>query len=146
MPGSFTLCFMIPGYPGLATMAGRGLDQFETIVGLISQLARDQAMSIQVDLQAAPHGADDPLLIQFLVGGDDRSSLLWHEDGVGFAAVDPYLPQRPYGIEFTRGREIECAPPGETQVRQATVGDALAVYLLTGERTKWLGWREIPAD
>ena len=146
MHGSFTLRFAIPGYPGLATAAGRGLDEFEAVVGLVGLLAREQAMTIQVDLRAAPAGPGDPVLVQFLIGDDDRSSLLWHEDGIGFAAVDPHLPRRPYGIAFTRSREVDCAPPDETQVRQSTVRDALAVYLLTGERTKWLGWREIPAD
>jgi hypothetical protein len=86
------------------------------------------------------------VLIQFLIGQDERSRLLWHEDGIGFAAVDPYLPQRRRSLEFTHSHDVGCAPPDQTQVTQGTVYDALAVYLLTGERTKWLGWREIPAD
>jgi hypothetical protein len=138
--------FGMPGYAGLATLVAGDLDEFDAIVRLVDRLAREQAMSIQVDLRASPPGDGAPVLIQFLVGGDERSSLLWHEDGIGFAAVDPYLPRCSYGIQFTHIQDVDWASPDETQVTQVTVHDALAVYLLTGERTKWLGWREIPAD
>jgi hypothetical protein len=143
--GPFTLRFGIPGYRGLTTVAVQDLDEFDTIVRFVGKLAREQAMSIQVDLRAAPPGGGGAVLIQFLVGQDERSSLLWYEDGTGFAAVDPYLPRRPCSMHFTHIHDVGCAPPDQTQVTQSTVHDALAVYLLTGERTKWLGWREIPA-
>jgi hypothetical protein len=146
VPGQFTMCFGVPDCADVTCVAVRDLDEFDAVTRLVGQLARKQAMSIQVDLQAAPPGAGDPVLVQFLVGDDGRSSLLWHEDGAGFAAVDPHLPQRSYGVPYTHFHEVECAPPDETQVTQATARDAVAVYLLTGKRTKWLAWREVAAD
>jgi hypothetical protein len=138
--------FTIPGYVDMTTVSVQDLDEFDAVARLIHKFAREQGMSIQVDLQASSPDEDDPVLVQFLVGDDERSSLLWHMDGVGFAAVDPHIQRRDHGMQFTHFYDVEFASPDETQVAQATVREAIAVYLLTGQRTEGLGWHEIPAD
>jgi hypothetical protein len=67
-------------------------------------------------------------------------------DGVGFVAVDPHIQRLDHAVQFTHFHDVEFASPDETRVAQATVREAIAVYLLTGQRTEGLGWREIPAD
>jgi hypothetical protein len=124
----------------------RSLDEFDAVADQVSRLALEWGVSFQVDLQAAPLRRGDPILIQFLVGNDERSSLLWHEDGVGFAAVDPHLELWHDDLRFVRFQGVEWASPAETQITQRSAHAAIVVYLLTGERTQSLGWREIEAD
>jgi hypothetical protein len=137
--------FGIPGHADMTTVSVQDLDEFDAVARPIRKLAREQEMSIQVDLQASSPGEDDPVLVQFLVGDDERSSLLWHMDGVGFVAVDPHIQRLDHAVQFTHFHDVEFASPDETRVAQATVREAIAVYLLTGQRTEGLGWREIPA-
>jgi hypothetical protein len=53
---------------------------------------------------------------------------LWHEDGVGFAAVDPHLKPWLDDLRFVRFHGLECAPPAETQITQHSALEAIVVY------------------
>ena len=138
--------FRAPSEADVTRAVMHSLDEFDAIVDQVGRLACDRGVSFQFDLQASPLRRGDPILVQFLVGDKERSSLLWHEDGVGFAAVDPHLKPSLDDIRFVRFQRVECAPPAETQITQHSVLEAIVVYLLTGNRTESLGWRETEAD
>ena len=144
--GLFRMEFQAPGHADVTRVAVHSLEELDAVVDQVGRQACDRGMSFQVDLQASPLRRGDPILVQFLIGDNERSSLLWHEDGVGFAAVDPHLRPGLDDLPFVRFRDVECAPPAETQCAPRAVLDAVVVYLLTGERTESLGWREIEAD
>jgi hypothetical protein len=123
----------------------RSIDEFDMAVDRVTRLAHGRGVSFQVDLKAYPPRRGDPVLIQFLVGDHERGSLLWHEDGIGFAAVSPGLRPRACDTPFVRFHGAEAASAAETQIGQRTAIDAVVVYLLTGERVQSLEWREIEA-
>jgi hypothetical protein len=106
--------------------------QFSDTDGLMSALDRVTCESIaagatlRADLYTSPT-VMDPLLIQFTVGDPSATTLLWHLDGEAMVAVD---------------RGPEPAP----SVSPSTLRDALAVYLLTGERASALNWESLPGD
>jgi hypothetical protein len=146
MDGSFRVEFGRPGDTDVSRMVVRNLSEFDSTWDRLGRLARARDLNYQVDLQASPLRDGDPILIQFLVGVTDRSSLLWHEDGECWAAIDLRLSLWHEDIRFARFHGIGCAPPTETRIAQHTVGEALAVYLLTRERTRSLHWGEIETD
>lgn len=127
-----------------STVVG-GIDEFDEALEKVSARAELEG-ALQVDIQDVPLRPGGPVLIQVLVGPGSRSSLLWHEDGVGFAAVDHRLSPLTAELSYTSGSDRRSAPPEETRIAAHTAIEALVVYLLTGERVASLGWVEIAAD
>ncbi|WP_345424509.1 hypothetical protein [Pseudonocardia xishanensis] len=118
------------------------VDGFDDTLQKISARAEVEGAAIQVDLQDVPLRPDGPIL----VGPGPRSSVLWHNDGISFAAAERGLLPLANDLVYTRGPERRCAPPEETRISQRAAIEALVVHLLTGERAESLEWMEASSD
>jgi hypothetical protein len=118
------------------------VDQLEQVLDEI-ELAAIQAQHIyEVDLWLAHIASDDPILVQFLVGHPDRSSLLWHEDGGTKFAVAGRVERTSEGISCRRFGDTKIVDPGLTMITPSEVRDALVLYFLSNSRPEFLMWTE----
>jgi hypothetical protein len=132
---------------GLSRTVVSGVDGLDGVLADVGLAAVVGCRTYQVDMWRTRCSAGDPLLIQFLVGHPLRGGLLWHEDGETFAAVDHVVPELPNEIEYVRVDRTHLMDPCCARLLPGTVQDALAAYLLTGERPESvLDWIVAPAD
>jgi hypothetical protein len=135
-----------PGDERFRIAQASDLEAFQGALEEVRNHSIVEDLTYQVDMYARPRSLGDPILIQFLVGPHDRSSLLWHMDGYSFTAVDPRVGVWQEGIDFARFHGFSVAPPALTRIHLKTATDALTAYLLSGERTESLLWNELEAD
>lgn len=122
------------------------LEQLEATLDSIELSSILNKCIYEVDLQLADIRMDDPILIQFLIGHPDRSSLLWHEDGVTMIAIEQTIPYLLGGIKCERLHDSRIVDPEYTRISPPAVREALSSYLLTGHRPDFLDWSEAEQD
>lgn len=122
------------------------VDQLERLLDDI-ELAAIQAQCVyQVDLWLAQMKAQDPILLQFLIGHPQRSSLLWHEDGTTMIAAVKLVQPISEGIACKRYSVTKIMDPELTMITPSAVRDALVLYLLTHSQPDFLLWTEAEQD
>lgn len=146
MNGSFIVEFGAPGDPGITRIDVSAVHEFEAVVDLVDILARDRGTAFLVDLRPVWPRNGDPVLVQFLLGDAERGGVLWHDDGVTFAAVDARLRQLDHDIEFARVHSVETADPELTRIAPHTAADAVSVYLMPDVLPASVQWPELPDD
>ena len=83
------------------------LDQLDFALDEIELSAMQAGSIYQVDLWLAELKVGDPLMIQFLIGHPERSSLLWHEDSSTTFAVQNEV--------YPPAESLVCKRFGETE-------------------------------
>ncbi|HXT93288.1 MAG TPA: Imm1 family immunity protein [Trebonia sp.] len=124
----------------------KALDEFEQVLDEI-ELAAIQAQCVyEVDLWLGKIMAEDPILVQFLVGHPKRSSLLWHDDGLTMFATGKLGDRISGGITCKRFSSTRIVAPDLMMITPSEVRDALILYLLTNSRPEFLRWTEAKQD
>lgn len=101
---------------------------------------------ISVDVRIEKRSADDPLMVQVLLGNHQRSGLIWHLDGQSVAAVDPRLPCWSTSMTIVDSFGSENLDPALSRITARDARDALRHFLETGERSTALDWETVPGD
>jgi hypothetical protein len=122
------------------------LDQLEAVLGTIELMSMQSGYIYQIDLRLAQISVGDPILIQFLVGHPERSSLLWHEDGVTMLAVQSQRNRLRESLSCKRFGHNEYVDPQFTMIDYAAVRDILSLYLLLDRRPDTVNWVEAEQD
>ncbi|MGH3402693.1 MAG: Imm1 family immunity protein [Streptosporangiaceae bacterium] len=121
-------------------------DEFDRALDTIELAAIFESAFLQVNIRLWGLVADDPILIQFLVGHSKRSSLLWHEDGSSWAAAMEEMQPLAERICCHNPAGPTYLEPELTLVTQTLVREAMAVYFMTGSRPESLSWHEMEMD
>jgi hypothetical protein len=122
------------------------VDALDSTLDAIELSAMLAGCVYEVDMWLAEIKVDDPILIQFIIGHSDRSSLLWHEDGTTMIAVAEHMVQLGASIRCERPAGYTEKEPRLTMVSPSQVRDALSVYLLCDRRPDLVGWIEAEQD
>ena len=122
------------------------VDQLESVLDTIELRSIQNGYIFYVDLWLTHIGIDDPILIQFLVGHPERSSLLWHEDGATMFGVQSNISGLPGKLACRRFGQNEYIEPKFTMIGYAAVRDTLSLYLLLDRRPDTVNWVEAEYD
>jgi Immunity protein Imm1 len=122
------------------------VDDLDSVLDSIELSAMQGECIYQVDLFPADLRSGDPLMIQFLIGHPDRSSLLWHDDGATSFAVEGRMALLDYILHCERLGSRDDVEPNLTMVTPATVRNILILFVLTNERPENVVWIEAEAD
>lgn len=122
------------------------LDQLESVLDTIELLSMQSGCAYHVDLWLTHISVGDPILIQFLVGHPERSSLLWHEDGATMFAVQDQVNRLTENLTCKRFSQDEYIEPQFTMIDYAAARDTLCLYLLLDRRPDTVNWAEAEQD
>lgn len=122
------------------------IEDFDAALEFIELSAMQGECIYQVDLYPTDWRAGDPIMIQFLIGHPERSSLLWHEDGTTLVAVEERITLLSYSLQSERSGDRDDIEPDRTMVTPATVRNSLSLFILTNERPENVIWIEAEQD
>jgi hypothetical protein len=122
------------------------LDQLDSVLDSIELSAMQTGCIYQVDLWLTYINIGDPIMIQFLIGHPERSSLLWHEDGTTMIAVQDHIGRLTESLVCKRFGETDDIEPQFTMIGSAAVRDTLSLYLLLNRRPDTVNWVEAEQD
>jgi hypothetical protein len=122
------------------------VDELDFVLDSIELSAMQYDCIYQVDLWLTHISSDDPILIQFLIGHSERSSLLWHEDGTTLIAVQEQVTPSSEGLRCERFGIPDYIDPGFTMISPAAVRDALSLFVLVNKRPDISRWKEAEQD
>ncbi len=122
------------------------LGQLESVLDSVELWSMQSGCIFCVDLWLTHIGIGDPILIQFLVGHPERSSLLWHEDGATMFGVQDHISCLSENLTCKRFGQNEYIEPQFTMIGYAAVRDILSLYLLLDRRPDTVNWVEAEQD
>lgn len=122
------------------------MEELDSVLDSIELSAMQGECIYQVDLCLTYIGADDPIMIQFLIGHPERSSLIWHEDGTTMIAVEEAITPLGDPLRCQRAGRSDYIEPNLTMITPATVRDTLSIFVLTHRRPDNLNWIEAEQD
>lgn len=122
------------------------LEQLDSVLDSIELSALVAGCVYQVDLRLSRITIGDPIMIQFLIGHPERSSLLWHEDGTTQFAVQDNISCLKESLMYKRFGNTNYSEPQFTMISYSVVRDALTLYLLLDRRPESINWIEAELD
>jgi hypothetical protein len=122
------------------------MEDFDSALDSVELSAMQGECIYQVDLFPADVNRGFPIMIQFLIGHLERSSLLWHEDGRTLIAVEKHVAPLTYTLQCERFAGREDVEPNLTMVTPAIMRDSLTLFFLTNERPEIVTWIESEQD